>query len=271
MDGFCRLVLSVFYAKPNILGTFRWHAFLLVSVCLILAGCGAATGPASDTGPVSATATTTAGSSTDDRTDGEPLPKIENPTLADIMAPGPLPERVLGKADAPVTLIEYVSLTCPYCRAFHEKVLADIKRDYIDKGKVRLIVREFPIGKTAGAATIVNRCIREDKYFSLLHRYLVEQKAWVSQEVRRDAIFDVARKDGMTRVEFDACFDNQQVIAGLKWVKERGRRLGVVGTPTFFVQDVKLRTSPSAEDIRRAIDAALQKTVSAGSSAQAVR
>ena len=238
----------------------------VLAIVAILASAGCSGGPGTSVqDAVSATSgLSAAGSSNDDRADGEPAPKIENPTLADIMAPGPLPERVLGKADAPVTLIEYVSLTCPYCRAFHEKVLADIKRDYIDKGKVRLIVREFPIGKTAGAATIVNRCIREDKYFSLLHRYLVEQKAWVSQEVRRDAIFDVARKDGMTRAEFDACFGNQQVIAGLKWVKERGRRLGVVGTPTFFVQDVKLRTAPSAEDIRRALDAALQKTVSAG-------
>jgi protein-disulfide isomerase len=132
-------------------------------------------------------------------------------------------------------------------------------------------VREFPIGKTAGAATIVNRCIREDKYFSLLHRFLVEQKSWVSQEVRRDAIFEVARKDGMTRPEFDACFENKATVEGLKWVKERGRRLGVVGTPTFFVQDVKLRTAPSVEDIRRALDAALQKSANAGSSAPAVR
>ena len=102
-------------------------------------------------------------------------------------------------------------------------------------------------------------------------RFLIEQKAWVSQDVRRDAIFDVARKDGMTRAEFDACFDNQQVIAGLKWGKERGRQLGVVGTPTFFVQDVKLRTAPTAEDIRRALDAALQKTASAGGVAQKLR
>lgn len=233
-----------------------------------LAACGAVPGAGLGTGAVGSSAEVVSitgsvappgGGSGDDRADGEPLPKIESPTLADIMAPGPLPERGMGRADAPVTLIEYVSLTCPYCRAFHEKVLADLKRDYIDKGKVRLIVREFPIGKTAGAATIVNRCIREEKYFALLHRFLVEQRTWVSQEVRRDAIFEVARKEGMTRPEFDACFENQQVISGLKWVKERGRQLNVVGTPTFFVQDVKLRTSPSAEDIRRALDGALQK------------
>ena len=236
----------------------------------MLVGCGGALGP---TGAGTTADEATSGmAASADRPDGEPLPKIENPTLADIMAPGPLPERVMGGAGAPVTLIEYASLTCPYCRAFHEKVLADIKKQYIDKGQVRLIVREFPIGKTAGAATLVNRCVREDKYFSLLNRFMIEQKSWVSQEVRRDAIFEVARKDGMTRPEFDACFENQQLIAGLKAVKERGRQLGVVGTPTFFVQDVKLRTSPSVEDIKRALDAAIAKSAgTAGAAAPVVR
>lgn len=239
------------------IGGMRGARWLIAgAAALWLAGCSGGS-PGELT---TASVTQPAGVSADEpRADGEPLPKIENPTLADIMKPGPLPERAMGRADAPVTLIEYASLTCPYCRTFHEKVLADIKKQYIDKGQVRLIVREFPIGKTAGAATIVNRCIREDKYFALLHRFLVEQKTWVSQEVRRDAIYEVARKEGMTRAQFDACFEDKQLVEGLKQVKERGRQLGVVGTPTFFVQDVKLRTSPSVEDLKRALDAAIAK------------
>lgn len=245
---------------------------LLALAGFVLAGCGSAVGLSGDTTASVTTGPVVAGAaSADEPTAGEPLPKIDNPTLADVMTAGPLPERTLGRADAPVTMIEYVSLTCPYCRAFHEKVLAEIKRDYIDKGRVRLIVREFPIGKTAGAATIVNRCIGENKYFALLHRFLVEQRTWVSQEVRRDAIFEVARKEGMTRPQFDACFDDKAVVDGLKWVKERGRRLGVAGTPTFFVQNVKLRTSPSAEDIRRALDQALQRPAGAPIAGTAAR
>ena len=252
--------------EHSAIGARLWIAAALC-VALAVAGCGGGLGPTASAGPSDTVTGTIPGAVTaDDRPDGEPAPKIENPTLADIMQPGPIPERIMGRADAPVTLIEYASLTCPYCRAFHEKVLADIKRQYIDKGKVRLIVREFPIGKTAGAATLVNRCVREDKYFALLHRFMVEQGSWVSQEVRRDAIFEVARKEGMTRTDFDACFDNQQMIASLKWVKERGRRLGVVGTPTFFVQDVKLRTAPSADDIKHALDGALNKPVGAAAS-----
>lgn len=232
-----------------------------------LPGCSGGLTPASQAEPPGG-AGTTADDPAAGQSLGEPLPKILNPTMADLMAPGPLPERIMGRPDAPVTLIEYASLTCPYCRAFHEKGLSEIKRQYIDKGQVRLIVREFPIGKASGAATVVNRCAPENKYFPLLNRFLLEQRLWVSQEVRRDAIFEVAKKEGFTRAAFDACFEDRATIDGLKWVKERGRQLGVVGTPTFFVQDQKLRTSPSLEQLREAIDAALgQKPVTAGKSA----
>jgi protein-disulfide isomerase len=200
-----------------------------------------------------------------ERGEGEPLQLIENPTLADILKPGPLPEHTYGRSDAPVVLIEYVSHTCPYCRAFHEKALAQIKRDYLDKGRVRLIVREFPIGKASGVAAIANACIGEQKHAALLERYLKEQARWVAQEVRHDAIFEVAAKEGLTRAQFDACLSDKRLIDGLKWVKERGRQLGVIGTPTFFVQAKRLKPNPSLEALRAELDQALAP---AGASAQ---
>ena len=72
------------------------------------------------------------------------------PSLEQLMKAGPLPEMVLGSESAPVTMIEYVSLTCPHCRAFHQKTFPYLKKNYISKGKVRYIVREFPIGRSAG-------------------------------------------------------------------------------------------------------------------------
>jgi protein-disulfide isomerase len=226
-----------------------------VALAFALTGCGGVLSTLGAPDDAAATGQATA----DDRPSDEPIPKIDNPTLADLMAPGPLPERMLGKPDAPVTLIFYSSLTCPFCRAFEEKGLPEIKRLYIDKGQVRLVLREFPIGKTAGVAAIANRCIKESRYFALHRRFLVEQASWVSQEVRRDAIFEVAKKEGLTRAEFDNCLQNQAMIDGLKWVKERGRRLGVVGTPGFFVDETRLRTNPSLDDMKRAIEVALAR------------
>lgn len=160
---------------------------------------------------------------------------IANPTLAEVNQPGPLPEMSLGRADAPVTIIEYASMTCPYCAEFQKTVFPQLKRDYIDKGKVRLVLREFPIGFQSGAATIALRCAPPEKYFALYDKLMAQQATWVSMEVRTDPIFAVAKQVGMTRAQFDACRENKPMIAALNAIKERGRTLGVIGTPNFFV------------------------------------
>ena len=162
---------------------------------------------------------------------------IEKPTIADVMAPSPLPEMSWGRQDAPVTIVQYASLTCPHCRNFHKVTYPELKRRFIDTGKVRYILREFPIGKTSGNATIALRCAPPDKYLELYGKFMEQQPQWVSLEVRLDAIFAVARQVGMTRAQFDACLQNQGMIENLKWVKDRGRKLGIVGTPNFFIGD----------------------------------
>lgn len=160
---------------------------------------------------------------------------IQNPTIADIMAPSPLPEMSWGRPDAPVTIVQYASLTCPHCRNFHLTVYPELKRRFIDTGRVRYILREFPIGKTSGNATIALRCAPPDKYLELYGKFMEQQASWVSLEVRLDAIYAVAKQVGMTRPQFDACLQNQDMIAKLKWIKDRGRKLGIIGTPNFFI------------------------------------
>ena len=170
-----------------------------------------------------------------------PLNADGTPVLAELMKPGPLGEKSLGNPNAPVTIIEYASLTCPFCRKFHVNVYPRVKKELIDTGKVRWIVREFPIGRSAGTAAIINRCAPDKDYFVLFDKFLTQQKVWVSQEVRRDAIYKVASQTGMTRQAFDACLANKEIEEGLRTVKQRGRELGVTGTPTFFVNGKKSR------------------------------
>ncbi len=179
---------------------------------------------------------------------------IPNPTPADVAMTGTLPEMSLGRDDAPVTIIKYASLTCPHCRAFHQNVFPVLKREYIDTGRVRFVLREFPIGRTSGTATIALRCADPAKYFELYGKYLEQQNSWVSQEVRLEPIFAVAQQVGITRAQFDACLQNQGMIDGLKWVKERGRKLGVIGTPNFFVGAKLIKSTLTMDEIRSLVD-----------------
>jgi len=189
------------------------------------------------------------------------LKKIENPTVADIMKPGPLPEMALGSEGAPVTVIEYASLTCPHCRAFHEQTWPAFKREYVDTGKVRYILREFPIGRSSGNAWLVTRCAGGAMSHKLFDIYLRKQAAWVSQDVRVEKIFAIANQAGMSRAQFDACLKDEKVIEAIKWTKERGRQLGVIGTPTFFINGKQPRSVPSIAEMRNLVDPLLQRTV----------
>ena len=181
---------------------------------------------------------------------------IQSPTRADVMLTGALPEMSLGRADAPVTIIKYASLTCPHCRRFQLETFPTLKRELIDTGKVRFIIREFPIGHQSGHATIAWRCAGPDRFFDVYDRFMKQQPSWVSQEVRLDPIFRVVQGVGISRAEFDSCFKNQAMIDGLKWVKERGRKLGVIGTPNFFINGRLVKTVIGMKEIREHVAAA---------------
>jgi len=189
---------------------------------------------------------------------------MQNPSVAEIMKPGELPEAALGRQDAPVTIVQYASLTCPYCHKFQVEVFPVFKREYIDTGKVRYVLRaEFPIGKQSGLATIALRCAPPDKYFQLYAKLMEQQATWVSQEVRPDPIFKVAQQVGMTRAQFDSCRENRAMINQLNWIKERGRTLGIIGTPNFFVQGKLVRSVIGIREIHEMVDPILSGQVAA--------
>ena len=166
------------------------------------------------------------------------------------MAPGPLKEMTLGSKNAKVTMIEYFSPTCPVCHAFHKKTWPTFKRSYIDTGKVYFIAREFPIGHASGNAAIAIRC-DESRFFRLLNAYLLQQRRWVSQEVRLDKIYAIARPHGLTQAKFNACLADKTLVENMRLIKERGRDLGVIGTPTFFINGKQLRGALTMAQLQR--------------------
>ena len=205
---------------------------LLIAISMALAGCGGAARTA----------------------DTAETKGLTGPPPAELLAPGPLGDHVLGKATAPVTIIEYASLTCPHCRNYHQTIFPRVKRELIDTGKVRYIIREFPIGHASGNAALINHCVPEEKWFPLFESFLARQSEWVSQEVRLDAIYGVAKSSGMTRDTFDKCLANQSIIDGLTEVKQRGRKFGVIGTPTFFANGRKAQGEVTFEEIKALIE-----------------
>ncbi len=181
---------------------------------------------------------------------------ILNPTLAEVMEPGLLPEMSWGRADAPVTVVQYASLTCRYCRRFHLETYPQLKSEFIDTGKVRYILREFPIGKSSGTATIALRCAPPDKYLALYSKFLDQQGSWVSQDVRTDQILKVAAQVGVTGDQFNACLNDKEMITKLSQIKDRGRKLGVIGTPNYFINGKLVKSEIGLGDIRLATIAA---------------
>jgi protein-disulfide isomerase len=247
------------------------HARWTVLIALLLGGCAGEAPSLSGAAPSTATATGLGLSPEEVATSGSAVPSnpfidgstetrgggrevIANPTLAEILEPSPLPEMAFGRADAPVTIVEYASLTCPYCKRFHAEVYPVLKRDYIDTGKVRYILRDFPIGRTSGQASVALRCASPDKYLDLYGRFLADQPSWVSQDVRVDAIAAVAAKSGLTRTDYEACRQNTALVEGLKAEKDRGRKLGIIGTPNFFIQDKRVKKALDIGELRAMID-----------------
>ncbi|MDX2263671.1 MAG: DsbA family protein [Hyphomicrobiales bacterium] len=186
--------------------------------------------------------------------DAPAAPAVETVKLEELMVAGPLGDKALGKENAPVTVIEYASLTCPVCASFHKNTFPAFKKAYIDTGKVRYIWREFPIGRASAAAAIAVRCAPDKSYFRLNEKFLANQPAWVAQEVKTDEIYNIVKESGLKRAAFDACYANQKINDDLVVVKNRGRALGVNATPTFFINGQRVRGGLSLEEMAKVID-----------------
>ncbi|OJJ13227.1 disulfide bond formation protein DsbA [Alphaproteobacteria bacterium AO1-B] len=173
----------------------------------------------------------------------------------ELLKPGPLGDKILGDEVAPVTIIEYASMTCGHCANFHKRTWPDLKKDYIETGKVRFIFREFPLDPVASAAFMLARCAPQEKYFDIVDIMFEEQRAWAFTDNPYQSLLDFSKQIGFTQESFEECLTNQGLLDAVNAVRERGaNEFGVNSTPTFFINGEKHSGALSIEEMGKIIE-----------------
>ena len=180
---------------------------------------------------------------------------------ADVAKPGTLPEMVLGPKDAPVTITEYASMTCPHCAAFNENVFPKLKAAYIDTGKIRYVFREFPLDIKAAAGSMLSRCIAKDdsgKYFVVTDLLFKQQGDWVVKNTT-ESLTRIGKQAGLSQQQVETCLKDQvlldKIVSHQKYASEI---LKVNSTPTFFINGEMIKGETSFEEFDKRIKALLK-------------
>ncbi|MGO9486119.1 MAG: DsbA family protein [Rhodomicrobium sp.] len=160
-------------------------------------------------------------------------------------AESPLPDMAIGNADAPVTIIEYSSLGCPHCAHFHADVFPELKSQFIDTGKVRYVMREFPLNEPSLAGAVIARCLDPSRYFAFTSLLFSKQPDWAFKEDSLTPLKAYAKQAGMSGEEFDKCIGNEALQKKILAIRDEGQKKGVNATPSFFVNGALLKGAPA--------------------------
>jgi protein-disulfide isomerase len=180
--------------------------------------------------------------------------------LVELYKGTPLPDKVLGSDTAPVTIVEYASVTCPHCASFHQQTYPALKSKYIDTGKVKLIFREFPTqpAPVAIAGFMLARCA-DDKYYPMLDAIFSQQQGWAQDPY--NGFLRIARQAGFTQEKFEACLKDQKLAEQIQEVAKRGNeQFKVESTPTFFINGKKYVGALSMGELEKILEPLLKSS-----------
>lgn len=167
-------------------------------------------------------------------------------------------ERVLGDPDAPVTIIEYSSLTCPHCAAFHANTLPAIKERFIETGQARLVYRDFPLDQNALNAAVIAHCAGEDRYFAFLEAMFASQDRWARSSNPTESLIQLAGLGGMARERAEACLADDAMLDAVLQMRLDGQaEFDVASTPTFIINGQMVSGNRSVDEFATVIEAAL--------------
>ncbi len=166
-----------------------------------------------------------------------------------------IPDIVEGPADAKVTVIEYASPTCPHCAQFSNEVLPAFRKEYVETGKVKLIVRPFIRNLQDAVVFLLAYAAGEDKFHQVIDTFFKTQGTWGLAEKPRSALLEVAKQLGFTEESFDAALANQDLFAKLQTMqKQAAEEFKLEGTPTFYINGKQLTGEKSLEELKATID-----------------
>jgi len=172
--------------------------------------------------------------------------------VAELLKPGPLGDQILGDANAPNTIVEYASLTCSHCKHFHDTTWKPLKEKYIDTGKVKFILRDFPLDPLAAAGFMLAHAAPNNNFYPTVDLLFDQQANWAYVDDPVPALLGLAKQVGFTQETFELTLKNQALLDAVNAVKDRGaKEFGVDATPTFFINGVKSPGALSLEEIEK--------------------
>ncbi len=173
--------------------------------------------------------------------------------VAELMGADALPDVWVGKADAPVTIVEYASMTCSHCATFHNETYPLLKKNYLDTGKARFTLREFPLDALAAAAFMLAR-YAGDKREALVDLLFAQQKNWAFVDKPLDALEQTVKQAGISSDDFKKCLQDNALYQNVLKVRQRGAdKFGVDSTPTFFINGERKKGEIAAADLDKTL------------------
>ncbi len=171
-------------------------------------------------------------------------------------------EMVLGDENARVTVIEYASLGCPHCANFHANTFPEIKKNYIDTGKIKFIYRDFPLGNPALAAAMIARCAGSSRYFGMVDIFFRGQPQWTRADNPLQALSKIARFGGMSETDVGACLQNQELLTHIQnKARDGAEKFEINSTPSFVIDGETISGGMPYEDFKKILDKALNKSI----------
>ena len=164
-------------------------------------------------------------------------------------------DMAVGAPDAPVTLIEYFSLTCPHCEWFHKNVYKQLKSDYVDAGRLRFVARDFPLNAPALQAAVLAHCAGRERYFTFIDVLFQTFDDWASSRDFTDKLGQIGELGGVSRDQFADCLADQGLENSIfQSIADAQAEYDVSGTPTLVVNGEKYDGKITLDELTKHID-----------------